>query len=127
MVRNVYTFKLINKTHDSYENLELKLLSHDGQIEVVGGEVKLPESDLFEGTLFIRINKKNLESSKEKIKIGIFANGELIEETSTNFSSPLQIKWAFIKKETREIKDKLECRNSYSHGFIYGVYFILCV
>jgi hypothetical protein len=32
-----------------------------------------------------------LESSKEKIKIGIFSEGELIEDTTTNFSSPLRV------------------------------------
>jgi len=92
IVSNVYTYKLINKTNDTYENIEMKLLSHEGVIEVVGGRIVIPKGGLFQGTLFVKIDKKNLNSSKEKIKIGIFANGDLIEETSTNFSSPLQIK-----------------------------------
>ena len=91
-VSNVYTFKLINKTNDSYDNLEMRLMSHQGKLEVVGGQILVPKGGLFEGTLFIKIEKKDLQSSKEKIEIGIYSNGELIEETNTNFSSPLQLK-----------------------------------
>jgi cytochrome c oxidase accessory protein FixG len=91
-VSNVYTFKLINKTNDSYDNLEMRLISHEGKLEIVGGQILVPKGGLFEGTLFIKIEKKDLKSSKEKIEIGIYSNGELIEETHTNFSSPLQIK-----------------------------------
>ena len=91
MVNNVYTYTLINKTNNVYENVEMRLLSHEGSIEIVGGKIFIPKSDLFKGTLFIKIDKKNLASSKEKLKIGIFANGELIEDTSTNFSSPLNL------------------------------------
>ncbi len=63
-----------------------------GKIEVVGGQVNIPKGGLYEGTLFIKINKEDLSASKEKINIGIYANGELIEKTHTNFASPLQIK-----------------------------------
>lgn len=91
-VSNVYTFKLINKTNDTYEDIDIQLMSHKGKIEVVGGQVNIPKGGLYEGTLFIKIDKRNLSASKEKIKIGIYANGELIEQTDTNFSSPLQNK-----------------------------------
>ena len=91
-VSNVYTFKLINKTNDIYENIDIRLISHEGKIEVVGGQINIPKAGLYQGTLFIKINKEDLLSSKEKINIGIYADGELIEKTHTNFSSPLQIK-----------------------------------
>lgn len=87
-VSNVYTFKLINKTNEDFDDIKIQLLSHEGTIEVVGGDVRLDKGDLFQGTLFIKIDKEQLNSSKEKLQIGIFANGEQIDETSTNFSSP---------------------------------------
>ena len=61
-------------------------------MEVVGGQVNIPEGGLYEGTVFVKIDKDKLSASKEKIKIGIYSKDELIEETHTNFSSPLQIK-----------------------------------
>lgn len=90
-ISNVYTYKLINKTNNDYENIEVRLLSHEGNIELVGGKISIPKSGLFEGTLFIKIDQNVLESPKEKIKIGIFSNDELIEDTSTNFSSPIRV------------------------------------
>jgi len=90
-ISNVYTYKLINKTNNDYENVEVRLLSHEGSIELVGGKITIPKSDLFEGTLFVKIQQDVLESSKEEIKIGIFSEGELIEDTTTNFSSPLRV------------------------------------
>ena len=90
-ISNVYTYKLINKTNNDYENVEVRLLSHEGNVELVGGKITIPKSGLFEGTLFVKIQQDVLESSKEKIKIGIFSEGELIEDTTTNFSSPLRV------------------------------------
>jgi cytochrome c oxidase accessory protein FixG len=87
-IKNVYTIKLINKTSADIENIELKLLSHRGSIQVVGGVLKVNKQDLKEGTLFIEIDKSDLKSSKEKLKIGIYVNGKLIESATTNFTSP---------------------------------------
>jgi len=92
VISNVYTFKLINKTVDDLENVDIKLISHKGEIKIVGGKSKVPNGGLTEGTLFIEIEKKDLTSSKEKIKLGVYVNGELIETTSTNFPGPVKIK-----------------------------------
>ncbi len=90
-VSNVYTFKLINKTVKDLKNVEIKLVSHAGEIRIVGGTSFVPKGDLTEGTLFIDIDKKDLESSKEKLKIGIYADGELVETTSTSFTGPMKL------------------------------------
>lgn len=92
LVSNVYTFKLINKTVNDLENIDIKLISHNGEVKIVGGKSKVSNGGLTEGTLFIEIEKKDLTSSKEKLKLGVYANGELIETTSTNFPGPLHIK-----------------------------------
>ena len=90
-VKNVYTVKLINKTIEDIENVEIKLISHKGRVDVVGGLLKIKRQGLQEGTLFIEIDKKDLLSSKEELKIGIYSNGKLIETTVTNFTGPLKI------------------------------------
>ena len=90
-VKNVYTVKFINKTTEDIENVEIKLISHNGSIEMIGGIMNIEKQGLKEGTLFIEINKIDLSSSKEKLKIGIYSNGKLIEKTSTNFSGPIKI------------------------------------
>ncbi|MFD0761989.1 cytochrome c oxidase accessory protein CcoG [Lutibacter aestuarii] len=90
-IKNVYTIKLINKTTETIESVDVKLISHEGTVTMVGGAVNIEKQGLKEGTLFIEINKKDLTSSKEKLKIGIYSNGKLIETTSTNFTGPIKI------------------------------------
>ena len=88
-ISNVYTYKLINKTTDEISNVAIKLISHNGEVKLVGEQnLSVPEQQLSEGTLFIEIPKEELKSSKEKIKIGVYANDELIETTNTNFLGP---------------------------------------
>ena len=89
-IKNIYTVKLINKTTEDIENVEIKLISHEGAVEVVGGLLKVKKQALQSGTLFIEINKKDLSSSKENLNIGIYSNGKLIETTTTNFMGPLK-------------------------------------
>jgi hypothetical protein len=90
-VKNVYTFKLINKTNENIEDIDIKLISHNGKVEMIGGLSKVEKQGLKEGTLFIEIDKKDLNSSSEKLKVGVYSGGKLIEATSTIFAGPLKI------------------------------------
>ncbi|MDP6922120.1 MAG: cytochrome c oxidase accessory protein CcoG [Lutibacter sp.] len=90
-IKNVYTFKLINKTTEPIEAVRMDLISHKGTVSVVGGTLSVPKQGLKEGTVFIEIDKKDLHSSKEKIQIGIYAKDALIETATTNFTGPYQI------------------------------------
>ena len=90
-IRNVYTFKLINKTNEPYDNVKIELISHEGEIQIVGGNISIPDGGLYEGTLFITMDKKDVHSSKEKLKIGIYSNEVLIDTDKTNFIGPVKI------------------------------------
>ena len=91
-IKNVYTVKFINKTTEDIDNVSIELMSHKGLVQMVGGNVDIKKQGWKEGTLFIEIDKKDLNSSKEKLKIGIYSKGKLIETTSTNFTGPMIIK-----------------------------------
>jgi len=91
-IKNVYTVKLINKTTEDINDVSIELISHKGTVDMVGGHLNIPKQGLKEGTLFIEIDKKDLNSSKEKLKIGIYSAGKLIDKTKTNFSGPIIIK-----------------------------------
>lgn len=89
MISNVYTYKIINKTSSEIGRVEFKLLSHKGSIAPVGHQgLLIPAQGLAKGTLFIEINPSALEGEKEKVKIGIYSNNELIETTTTTFLGP---------------------------------------
>jgi cytochrome c oxidase accessory protein FixG len=91
-VKNVFTITLINKTTKAIKNVDVKLLSHKGNVIMVGGNLSIKKQGLTDGTLFIEINKSDLKSSKEKLKLGIYSDGKLIAKTATNFTGPLIIK-----------------------------------
>ena len=89
IISNVFTYKLINKTSEDIADISFKLISHDGTIKLIGHEgFKLNSQDLMSGTLFIEIPKSKLKDAKEKIKIGVYSNGKLIETAKTNFLGP---------------------------------------
>ncbi len=89
IISNVFTYKLVNKTTRDIKDIHFKLLSHKGTIKVVSHTTfEVPKEGLAEGTLFIEIHKKDLKKDKEKLKIGVYSNDQLIETTSTTFLAP---------------------------------------
>jgi len=93
IISNVYTYKLVNKTTKDVEDVNFKLMSHKGTVELVRHEdFKVPAQDLAEGTLFIEINNAAIKSDKEKIKIGVYSGDKLIETTMTAFLAPRSYK-----------------------------------
>jgi len=89
IISNVYTYKLVNKTIEDVEEVSFKLLSHKGEIKMVSQErFAVPAEELAEGTLFIEINASALNGDKDKLKIGVYSGGKLIETTMTQFLAP---------------------------------------
>ena len=89
VISNVYTYKLINKTSDDIPKVSFQLLSHEGKIIMVKqGDITVPAQGLDEGTLFVEIDGGLLTGDKDKVKIGIYSEGELIETTKTAFLGP---------------------------------------
>ncbi|WP_370176197.1 cytochrome c oxidase accessory protein CcoG [Leeuwenhoekiella palythoae] len=93
IISNVYTYKLINKTTKEIPEVHFELISHKGIIRVVSHDrIQVPEQGLAEGTLFIEINSHTLKDEKEKLKIGVYSEDQLIETTTTVFLGPRSYK-----------------------------------
>ncbi len=89
IISNVYTYKLVNKTTKDIQDVSFKLISHTGEVTLVGHEtVVVPNQDLNEGTLFIDINNSELSGDRNNIKIGVYSGDMLIETTKTVFLGP---------------------------------------
>lgn len=89
VISNVYTYKLVNKTSKDVNDVNFKLLSHKGTVELVRHEdFIVPAQKLAEGTLFVEINNAALSDDKNKIKIGVYSGDNLIETTSAAFMAP---------------------------------------
>ena len=80
---------MINKTPKDINNVNYKLLSHKGKIELVTHkDFVVPKQGLAEGTLFIEIHSSLMKKDKIELKIGVFSGDKLIETTKTNFLGP---------------------------------------
>ncbi|MEN9489061.1 MAG: cytochrome c oxidase accessory protein CcoG, partial [Bacteroidota bacterium] len=88
-ISNIYTFKIINKTNDDFNDIHLKLVGIKGTLKLVGEQnFKVKKQGMNEGTIFIEINQYLLESDKTKLKIEVYDGTKKIETTTTSFLSP---------------------------------------
>lgn len=93
IISNVYTFKVINKTSKAIEDVNFKLESHTGSVNLVSNNnFIIPKEGLAEGSLFIEIDKAFLDTDKAKLKIGVYSGNKLIETATTNFMGPRSYK-----------------------------------
>ncbi len=86
-ISNVYNIKIVNKTHEEMP-LEIRLLSHEGRIQMAGNSMVIKDQDRFESTFILYIPKGELTSDKTEVEFGIFKNNELIETYKVTFVSP---------------------------------------
>lgn len=88
-ISNVYTYKIANKTARDFDEVTIKLIQPEGKIILVGNKmIKIPKEGMVQGTLFIEIPQKLLQSDKTEVQLEIYNNEELIDQTKTNFLGP---------------------------------------
>ncbi|WP_396634042.1 cytochrome c oxidase accessory protein CcoG [Maribacter sp. R86514] len=93
IISNVYTYKLMNKTTKTVEDVHFELISPKGEIKLVRNEnFNVDAEALAEGTLFIEINQSALSGDKNNLKIGVYSNDKLIETTTARFLAPRSYK-----------------------------------
>ncbi|MGF1556061.1 cytochrome c oxidase accessory protein CcoG [Paucihalobacter sp.] len=91
IVSNVFTYKLLNKTINDFDNVRFEIRGIKGTINVVAHEnnqIIVPAEGFAEGTLFIELKKNLLKGDKNKLTIDIYNNEQLIETTEVNFLGP---------------------------------------
>lgn len=83
-ISNLYNFKIINKSVDSV-SVELKILSHNGEINVIRGAISIRPSSIYEDIFFVYIDPKVLPEKNNDIEIGIFVEGKMVEGQTISF------------------------------------------
>jgi len=88
-ISNVYTYKIVNKTVEDFNNIQFRLISPKGEVKMVGkNTIKISKKGMSQGTLFVEINPAFLEGDKTEIEIGVFDGTKLIESKKSNFLGP---------------------------------------
>jgi cytochrome c oxidase accessory protein FixG len=86
-ISNLYSIKLTNKTFNDVL-LELKLENTDGEIKVIGGDIKLPPNGVSESKFLVLLPKEKIAKMNTPLEISIYKNGEKIETYKSTFLGP---------------------------------------
>lgn len=87
-ISNLFNLKVVNKSSSTLV-LSFKLLNSDGEIKMVGQEVlTVKKGESNQQAFFVEIPRNELKQRNTSLKIGIFNNGNLIEEEETSFNGP---------------------------------------
>ena len=86
-ISNLYNIKLVNKTNQDLP-VDLRLLSHQGEIKIIGSGINVKKQTVGESVFFLILNSKDVTSDKTSVKFGVFSEGKLIEEITSIFVGP---------------------------------------
>ena len=88
-IRNYYNATIINKSNQTYQNLEVKALNKDAKTTVSGDESKLnlKKEEVKQVLIFVDIPKGKV-IGKKKIKLGIYKDGKKLDTYKTVFIAP---------------------------------------
>ncbi|MGL1886833.1 MAG: cytochrome c oxidase accessory protein CcoG [Reichenbachiella sp.] len=92
-VSNLYNIQFVNKTFDTID-LEMKVLNFENaEIKQIGSEEIIIESNnTFSATYLIMIPREQLTTTKSKIQIGFYHDGELMAEENATFLGPIVLR-----------------------------------
>ena len=86
-ISNLYSVKVVNKTaHDL--PIELRLLSGQGEVKVIGNAALIAKQSLGEVVFFILMDRNKLAGGKTELEIGIFSGGVKLDQTRATFVGP---------------------------------------
>ena len=84
---NLYDLQMVNKTN-SEVGVNLKLLSPEGEIILMGDSLRVEKGEVAKRNLLIVLKKSTLKSSDTQVQIGVFDHGKMIQKLSTTFVGP---------------------------------------
>ena len=87
MISNLYTMKVINKTHDDVA-VTARLLEPEGTLTLVGSSTTAPSGGYAQAVFFIDIPRNRLETATVPVIIGLYAGERLLESIETTFVGP---------------------------------------
>ena len=86
-ISNVYNIRILNKTHEVLP-MEIRIISHEGEIIMAGTKMEIADQDRFESTFILYIHEDLLTGDLTEVEFGIYSNNELIESYKSSFIGP---------------------------------------
>jgi polyferredoxin len=86
-ISNIYNFNIVNKIRTPIE-VDFKLESHNGTIKYLGDKLTVSRGEVGKGTFLVILPLSELQQSKTPIIIGLYTNGEKVEDYESAFVGP---------------------------------------
>jgi cytochrome c oxidase accessory protein FixG len=86
-ISNLYSVKVVNKTSKDIP-LGIRLISHRGEVRVIGNKPVIRKQTLDEVIFFIVMDRKDITGEKMDLKIGVYSGDKELDQTSTTFFGP---------------------------------------
>ncbi|MFH0736824.1 MAG: cytochrome c oxidase accessory protein CcoG [bacterium] len=90
-ISNLYDMKIINKTFNSFST-RLELKGINGEIKVIGSNLKIKPQEIIEAKFFVILDKKDLTKLNTQIKIAVVSNNKVIDIINTSFLGKIENK-----------------------------------
>ena len=88
-ISNLYNIKLTNKTLKN-DTLHVKLENFSGSVRLIGSPViEIKPEQQVAATFFIVLPKSEIRERKQKIQIGLYNKGGLVNKLSSTFMGPI--------------------------------------
>jgi cytochrome c oxidase accessory protein FixG len=87
-VTNIYNVKIVNKTFEE-KIIDLELKSPNGQLELIGGKLKVAEGDVAQTSFLVKLPKEQIRFNNSPISINIKSGEKLVVEKRTSFIGPV--------------------------------------
>lgn len=87
-VENLYNVKIVNKTFEP-KFIELSLVSPQGEITVIGGDIRVPEGDVAQTSFLVKLPKEQIRFTNTPITIAVKEGGEILAQKRTSFIGPV--------------------------------------
>lgn len=88
-ISNLYQVKFSSRVFASFSP-ELRLLYPKGELKIIGSLPVLQGGDVAQTTVLLILEKEQMRGIKQDIRIGIFKEGELLEEVHSTFLGPIR-------------------------------------
>jgi len=86
-VSNMYNLKISNKTFEEMP-LEIRLDDANGEIKLIGNELKLKPLEIYESKFLIILPKDKIKLLNTPMKVNVYSGDKLIETLNTTFLGP---------------------------------------
>lgn len=83
-ISNIFNYNIVNKVRTPVE-VDFKVESHQGVIKYIGEKKTVQKGEVGKGTFLVIIPKSGMKQQKFNIDIGVYANGEKIEDYKSAF------------------------------------------